>query len=53
MRRASKSDLTDAKTELFGPTFRKVLKEKADTMSAFGKIAGSVEQSTFNPNQFY
>ena len=53
MRKASKSDLTDAKTELFGPTFRKVLKEKADTMSAFGKIAERVEQSTSNPNRFF
>jgi hypothetical protein len=53
MRKASKGDLADAKTELLGPTFRKVLKEKADTMSAFGKIAERVEQSAANPNRFF
>lgn len=53
MRNTSMGDLTDAKTELFGPTFRRVLKEKADTMSAFGKIAELVEQSTANPNRFF
>ena len=35
MRNASKGDLTGT---IFGLTFTKVLKEKAETMSAFGKM---------------
>ena len=53
MRKACKADLADAKTELFGPTFRKVLKEKADTMTAFGKIADRVEQSSSRNQRFF
>ena len=53
MRKACKADLADAKTELFGPTFRKVLKEKADTMTAFGKIADRVEQSSGRGHRFF
>ena len=52
MRKASKSDLTDAKTELFCPTFMQVLKKKANTMSAFEKIAERVKHSTSNPSPF-
>ena len=49
---STKNFMADVKTELFGSTFRKVLKEKADTMSAFGKMADRVEQSSGSGHRF-
>ena len=45
LRKACKADLGEAEKELFGPTFRKTLKEKADAMVTFEKIADQVTHS--------
>ena len=50
MRKACQADLGNTEKELFGEKFRKILKSKADSMVAFGKIADRVEQNTREHN---